>query len=950
MTRARRVVRMVLPVLLLFALAAGSVWLARIWLAQQFVAAALDSMGLSPASVVVSDIRPDRIELRNIRLGADDGPGLAVEHVVVRASGLTVASVDAHDVALTVRLIDGAVDLGPLDVLFDGDGGSGDGRMPDLPRVTLHGLMARIASADLEARVELPGTVTLSDSLVTASSAILFTGTGVSGDGQVRSRTGLDGATALTLALDALEVGPPWLPAPVRFDGTGLSADLQPGFIASDIALRLGGTTNRADIRLVAAGPFATPTVELSLDLLSDDIASLRQLAGGLALPAGTARLALGLSGMIDLAALTSGGRPRPGASTASGSFDLAVGIADSPLVGSAALGAAGTLRLEHGVLSGSVPSLGLDLEQIPPGLVPPDLATAGVVALVGPVARLRGSDLSFAASFEKQDIEMKGLFDIDSIAAGTIRLDSLRAQAGGASVSGSAQLQLPRALAGAARLTGIRASMPFAVSVADGALRMTADSGSVQVAALSIEDVFVAGGPVGMELGALALAVAADGAISGHATVTAGPLRGSLVPLSADLSLDGAGVDVRLDGATGTVSADLNGLAIAGRGRIGSARLSGPFDPGRQSAHLAWRLDSIRAAPGSGLDAIDATLEGDLRLARGRIDLTGRAGLAGVPGFRLDMVADGDLAGPAGNARFTLGRLALAELQPRFATLVDGQLDGIVSGTVALSLGRGLTGAFGIDLLNVGLAGSELGVFGVSGELALDRLDPPGTDRSRTIRLDRVSAGTDITGIEMTYRVVQAAGQPALSVESLDGAILGGRFALRPLLLVAQADSRDAVLDLSGIDLAELGRLIGVEGVELEGTVSGAVPVRLVGADGIAATGVKLTSDGPGVVRVAGTVTRDVLGGTGREEVDLVIRVLEDFHFTSLTLGVEKALDGQAEMRVAISGANPAVLDSHPVDLNINVSGNADRLFQTILTVYRASSGAVDHVVRALR
>lgn len=925
-------------------------WLGRISLAQAVVDHALADLGMDPARVTVADIGPDGIVLSGVRIGDSAGPGVTTGRVVVRPNGFGLPHIEIANLDLRAAIIDGRPDLGPLNALLAGDAQSGEAGVPVLPDTVIRGLRISVSRDALTAQVELPGAVNLRGGIVTANSAIIFSGTGISGDGQARSRTDMDGRTAFTLALDTLEIGTPWLPRPLRLDGSALEADIQPDFLATDVKLRLSDGRGEVDLSLVAAAPFARPAVEASLAVRAGNPGGWRDLLPELPGDDGTFDLRLVLLATLDADALRSSNGRDPGSSTASGHLELDARIDGLPWAQSVRAGMATGLELRTGVLDLDRVAFDVDVSGIDRRLVPESLRTGGSTPVIAGTARL---DLDPGArgsiNITGQSAEFTGRLGFESIARGTLDVRKAWASTDLQTVEAEARLTLPGAQEAGVTLRQIEAVLPLLLQNAGTGLDVRIVEGRVTAGEARLDGVLSSTGPVRVDLPLLTVRNATDNpAIAVQARLA--PFAGTLHAL--DTVLDVGGGDLQLTNRDGTseVRAELRDLGIDGYGRLARVSGSGPFDLAARTARLEWALDGLAPDPRRGLPAVLATVNGVLGLEGERLSLTGDAGLMGQAGLSVSMEGGQQLAQGIGQASVVLKPLNLADLDAALQDLAGGTLSGIVAGQAGATWGDGTNASAELRLDNVGVATKDIAVEGVNGELVLASLTPPRTRGAQAFTIRRIFAGADITDVRMELRVISEEDRTGVAVDSLTGSFLGGGFAVRPVVLFAGEDSRDMVLDLMGLDLRELARLIDVEGVELEGRVSGAVPVHLEGEDGIAASDVTLTSDGPGIIRIAGSIARDAIGGSAGEQVDLVLQTLEDFRFDSLLLHMDKALDGEAEMRVTLAGANPAVLDGHPFKFNVNVSGNADRLFQTILTVYEASSGAIDRTVKALR
>jgi hypothetical protein len=146
---------------------------------------------------------------------------------------------------------------------------------------------------------------------------------------------------------------------------------------------------------------------------------------------------------------------------------------------------------------------------------------------------------------------------------------------------------------------------------------------------------------------------------------------------------------------------------------------------------------------------------------------------------------------------------------------------------------------------------------------------------------------------------------------------------------------------------LERLLELFALEGVAGSGTVSGRIPL-IIDDERVRVEDALLAADGDGVLRFRSAAARRVLDAGG-EQAQLLLQVLEDFHYQVLSLAIDHG-DGDAVMRLSTKGHNPAVKDGHPFVLNINLSGNLEQLLGVVLEGYRLSDRAIRATVGGRR
>jgi hypothetical protein len=125
------------------------------------------------------------------------------------------------------------------------------------------------------------------------------------------------------------------------------------------------------------------------------------------------------------------------------------------------------------------------------------------------------------------------------------------------------------------------------------------------------------------------------------------------------------------------------------------------------------------------------------------------------------------------------------------------------------------------------------------------------------------------------------------------------------------------------------------VAGLSGEGVVTGATQLALVDGRAYFEHG-QLAAVGDGVLRYRppGQPAPDY---TAPQGLDLARAALYDFHYQALSGTLAGQVDGELALSLRLQGANPALYDGHPVDLELNVKGGLFGLFRSSRTVLQA-------------
>ena len=141
-----------------------------------------------------------------------------------------------------------------------------------------------------------------------------------------------------------------------------------------------------------------------------------------------------------------------------------------------------------------------------------------------------------------------------------------------------------------------------------------------------------------------------------------------------------------------------------------------------------------------------------------------------------------------------------------------------------------------------------------------------------------------------------------------------------------------DAVLDVTGVELQQLLSIGGIE-ASASGTLAGHVPIKL---DGETAEihGGRLEAPGPGIIRYQPKTLPAALQGQDQGS-KLLVTALQNLHYKSLWLGLDRAANGETVVGLHVTGANPELYGGYPVELNINLTGQLDQVVRQTLATY---------------
>jgi hypothetical protein len=268
-----------------------------------------------------------------------------------------------------------------------------------------------------------------------------------------------------------------------------------------------------------------------------------------------------------------------------------------------------------------------------------------------------------------------------------------------------------------------------------------------------------------------------------------------------------------------------------------------------------------------------------------------------------------------------------------RALSRVDGSLAAIA--TVSWG-GRNLATTLVVLLNGVGFEGGLAGVSDLNGKVTFASIVPLRTAEAQhltaTLRIASLPPGP----LNLSFGLPS---RDRLLVDRAALGLAGGTLSLTDLAL-ARGEPLDTVLDVSAVDLGSVLTLIGIDGLSGSGALDGKIPLRVDPA-GVTIAGGRLAATGPGVVRYTGAgLPEAITGAQGKagEALALTREALADFHYSGLTLALDRSPSGDGSLLVGLKGNNPAVLDGHSFDINIRLDANFDRLATIFLSGYAAA------------
>lgn len=324
--------------------------------------------------------------------------------------------------------------------------------------------------------------------------------------------------------------------------------------------------------------------------------------------------------------------------------------------------------------------------------------------------------------------------------------------------------------------------------------------------------------------------------------------------------------------------------------------------------------------------------LTGDASLVGTNVDFTLRADTQAAGGkSKLSIVAKGrhDPAANSGYASITATPMVFdaSGVQPAdFFPILRGALAD-VEGTVTTSGSVrwhdfALTPNVVVKLSDLSFGVPDARLSHINGAISLIGLWPPTTPPNQALRATVEAGRLPPSNITLAFQLLPTS---SLIVETATIGFAGGRISTSSLAIDPAKREFDTVLEIDQIDVAELFRLIDIDGLGGTGRLNGHIPMRLVG-DRVRISKGALAASGPGVLRFSSDkVPKEILDAG--ESVKLTLDALRDFRYETMALELDKAPEGNGTILVKLHGHNPAVLDGRPFIFNIKFESDFDRL-----------------------
>lgn len=284
---------------------------------------------------------------------------------------------------------------------------------------------------------------------------------------------------------------------------------------------------------------------------------------------------------------------------------------------------------------------------------------------------------------------------------------------------------------------------------------------------------------------------------------------------------------------------------------------------------------------------------------------------------------------------KFSPNKLQPSVLSPALAQLEDvsGQISANTQFEWSTEGVRTSRGTF--ELHSMSFAREAVKVSDLNVTLRLDNLLALSSSPRQTITIRRIDAGIPLENLLVAYHIV-GADPPQIALEKAQFSMMDGVVSVVPTVIDPAAARSDMLIRISNIDLETFFNLIKVDGLAGSGHLDGQIPLTLEDNQ-VTITNGHLAAKAPGVLHFRSEKASQLLASSG-DEMNLLLQAMEDFHYTELSLNLDKSVAHDLVAKLSLLGNNPKIKDGQAFRLNIKLETDIDKILQTINQGYSLS------------
>lgn len=318
--------------------------------------------------------------------------------------------------------------------------------------------------------------------------------------------------------------------------------------------------------------------------------------------------------------------------------------------------------------------------------------------------------------------------------------------------------------------------------------------------------------------------------------------------------------------------------------------------------------------------------------------------GAGGVPGLLyIKLIGRHTPDSGSGMLKLAMAPLNFApnKLQPEALSSALASLEevtGVVSASAQIKWsiqGIRSSGAI-VEVKNLSLTHEAGKINDLNVALNLNNLLPLSSLPQQTIKIRSIDAGIPLENLLVSYQI-ESTDLPHIVLEKAQFSVMDGLVSLTPAVIDPSAARSNLLVHVDNIDLATFFELIQVEGLTGTGHLDGHIPIKLEGEQ-ITISDSLLTARAPGILRFKSDKASQLLADAG-EEMNLLLQAIQDFHYTELSLSLDKSAKQDLIAKLSLLGKNPNVKAGQVFRLNIKLESNIDKLLTPIRQGYHLSN-----------
>jgi hypothetical protein len=174
----------------------------------------------------------------------------------------------------------------------------------------------------------------------------------------------------------------------------------------------------------------------------------------------------------------------------------------------------------------------------------------------------------------------------------------------------------------------------------------------------------------------------------------------------------------------------------------------------------------------------------------------------------------------------------------------------------------------------------------------------------------------------------------PTLSITNMSTHLLGGEVSLSKAIINPSATTHEVTLKVRGLDLSEVLGLEQQETVKGTGTLDGMLPLFISGTEVEIHQGSIHARPPGGTLQLEVSKETANTWATSQPNLDLIVKSLENYHYSKLEVGVDYEKNGILNLRTQLEGKNPDFRKGVPIHFNLNIEENIPALMKSLSLV----------------